>query len=44
MFISFHFYFLDDQGDSDFYQRKEPGMEMEEKEEAADNDVQQQEN
>ena len=37
-------HFLDDQGDSDYYQRKEiAGHEMEEREKAADNDVQQQE-
>ena len=36
--------FLDDQGDSDYYQRKEPSQEMEERGQVADNDVQQQEN
>ena len=41
---NFFFSFLDDQGDSNYDQRKESGFELKEKEEAADNDFQQQEN
>ena len=37
-------HFSDDQGDSDYYQRKESSQEMEERGQVADNDVQQQEN
>ena len=39
-----HFLLLDDQGNSDYYQRKELNLEMEEKDKAADNVVEQQEN
>ena len=39
-----HFLLSDDQGNSDYYERKEPNLEMQEREEAADNVVEQQEN
>ena len=38
MNINILFFTLDDEGDSDYYQKKDSGLEMEEREEAADND------
>ena len=39
------FHFIDDQGDSYYYQKKEPNLEMEEwRGDTAGNDIQQQEN